>query len=144
MDNRGDIVGGLAEALLTQPSGAWGVTRAEVTVAAGDERVAWQHDDCPRWCVVSHAADDHPHDRRHVSVQHPVAVTALANAPVGSGAVRDAWSSEDFVICLQRRDGAARTSVYIGDGTDQRIELELASMRELFEQVGALISSPDG
>lgn len=100
-------------------------------MAAGDRRVSWQREECPPWCVVAHAEQDHPHDRKHVGRQVAVPVLACADRPGPDPDARDRWSAEDLVVCLWRRDGATETAVYVGDGADQRIEVDLAGVRRV-------------
>ncbi len=110
-------------------------------MAAGDERVVWQCEDCPSWCVVTHAKADHPHDHKHVSRQAGCSVVALHEAPGQDGSDRDQWYPTELVVCLQRRDGSGVTGVYLGDGFEQRIEIVMDDARRL---VGLVRSALDG
>ncbi|GHS88885.1 hypothetical protein AGMMS50218_13790 [Actinomycetota bacterium] len=94
-------------------------------------RPAWQRDECPAWCVVVHADDDHPHDHKHVSASRAVPVVALAGSTDGGGAGRDRDVADEMVVCLQRRDGGPDTWLYVGDGHDQRVEVTVESWLRL-------------
>lgn len=109
-------------------------------MAAGDQRRSWQREDCPEWCVVAHAEDDHSSDRRHMSRQTPVPVLALAERSDPQAPGRDQWSLEEFVLCLQRKDGSEQTAVYVGDGREQRIEIDVGSARRVARSLGRIVA----
>lgn len=103
-------------------------------------RPAWQVEPCPGWCVVLHASDDHERDRKHISAALSVPVRQLRAGKAGAdglfaepepGTGDEHTVSTDLAVCLHRRDGARTTWVYVGDGTDQLLELTLESVVRL-------------
>lgn len=72
---------------------------------------------CPTWCVADHAAEDESRVR-HRSATIDVAVVAPDRAM-------------ELMIELYRLDAEPTTWVYIGDGTDQRLELSRESVARL-------------
>ncbi len=96
-------------------------------------RPTWQQDDCPSWCAVAHHEDDHPDDRKHVSVTRTVPVVELAvDGPTG----RDVPRATELVVLAQRRDGAVDTWLYVGDGREQLLQVTPGSWRRL---VGSIL-----
>lgn len=105
-------------------------------MAAGDTRCAWQREECPPWCVVAHADDDHPHDRKHVGRQRTTAVLALSDAE--RPGAPDVWRSDELAAFLHRRDGEFATAVYIGDGERQRVEVEAGALSAIIASLVGL------
>ena len=108
-------------------------------------RPQWLSEECPAWCVAEHADEDHPHDRKHVSVARVVPVNELAGgggprAPDRSLPGRGRVEAAELVVCLHRRVGAADTWVYIGDGLDQRLEISADSCARLLPVVGSVMA----
>ncbi len=95
---------------------------------------------CPAWCVVLHGAEDEAGDRRHVSASLAVPARMLRAGAVdpplfgepdpddGSG---ERTATADLAVCLHRRDGAPSTWVYVGDGSEQALELTVDSWHRL-------------
>ncbi|SNT17676.1 hypothetical protein SAMN06309944_2427 [Micrococcales bacterium KH10] len=112
-----------------------------------DRSAVWQRTRCPSWCVVTHSDDDHMHDWRHQSETYALPVLAVSEGTGSHPDGRDNWQSTELVICLQLRDGADHTEVYIGDGTDQRLALDAPSAlrlaRKLASVVQVLTALPD-
>lgn len=108
-------------------------------MAAGDPRRSWQREDCPGWCVVDHAEADHPDDRKHMSRQIAAPVLAMAEQADPTLPGRDSWYPDEVVVCLQRRDGGGQTGVYIGDGAEQRIEIDVAGVHRIVHSLRALL-----
>ena len=81
---------------------------------------------CPTWCVADHAAEDESR-ARHRSVTLDLPVVAPDR---GMG----------LMIELYRFGAEPTTWVYIGDGTDQRLELSRESVARLVE----VLSSAEG
>lgn len=113
-------------------------------MGTSDGRPGWQAEACPPWCVVLHEADDPQEDRRHVSASVPVAVVQRAlgrdEPPPLLGGTADPDDPEgprlvDLAVCLQRRDGAATTWLYVGDGERQALELCVDSWARLLPAV---------
>lgn len=114
------------------------------------DRPSWQAEPCPPWCVVLHAQDDHPRDRTHVSASMSVPARQLlggdgtrvspfadpepAAAPGGAEA-HDRTATTDLAVCVHRRDGAATTWLYVGDGAVQHLELTAESWHRLVPAV---------
>jgi len=73
---------------------------------------------CPRWCVADHTAEDECGDIRHRGATTTVPVVARARAgPV----------STELLLELSSDDRDATAWLYLGDGTDQRLEVTLES-----------------
>lgn len=125
-----------------------------------DDRPAWQVEECPSWCVVLHAEDDLAGDRRHMSASlsvparelrapsaepsaEPPAVdgTALPDPDDGPG---DRVVATELAVCLQRRDGAPTTWVYVGDGTHQALELSTGSWHRLLPALDRVLDMARG
>ncbi|GAA2244612.1 hypothetical protein GCM10010401_17410 [Rarobacter faecitabidus] len=102
-------------------------------------RASWQRTDCPTWCVVNHHDDDHIHDHRHQSEFLEIPVLAVTEGHGGHLGGRDNWNATELVICLQLRDGADHTEVYIGDGMEQRIAVDVPSALRLADNLGSLV-----
>lgn len=95
-------------------------------------RPTWQQDDCPSWCVVAHHEDDHPDDRKHLSATRTVPVIELtADGQTG----RDVPRAAELVVLMQRRDGVADTWLYVGDGSDQLLQMTPGSWRRLIGSI---------
>lgn len=109
-------------------------------MAAGMPRRQWQVEDCPSWCVVDHGEEDFPDDRKHVSEAHGIAVVELVGTERSAVENRsEVTRSTEMVVCLQRRDGAPTTWLYVGDGFDQSIEVSVESWQRLVAQVVATL-----
>ncbi len=108
-------------------------------MAAGSSRASWQQEACPPWCVVVHTDGDALADRKHVGASHSVPVLALKEHPRPLDEVCDEWEVGELALCYQRRDGSGRTALYIGDGTDQRLELAVDSVRVLCATLADLL-----
>lgn len=105
-------------------------------MAAGMPRQRWQVNDCPSWCAVVHQDEDAADDRKHVSEARAVSVVELVGTEPRDAEVRvDATSATEMVVCLQRRDGASTTWVYVGDGFDQGIEMSVESWERVVAHV---------
>lgn len=94
-------------------------------------RVEWQQDECPSWCVVDHRESDHPHDRKHVSASCEIPAQLLDERPSESSTHRDSWVAGALSVVMHKRDGQAPIAIYVGDGTDQRIEVDVATAERL-------------
>lgn len=87
--------------------------------------------ECPDWCVVDHAegnAEPHTSEGREVSVDR---LTAIPGE-------RSRAQSAPMVVTM-RRDGEGEW-IYVGDGTDQHLELSVESWRRV---IGALRETLD-
>jgi hypothetical protein len=80
-----------------------------------------QPTNCPPWCVADHAVDD-DFVARHRSRIHDLAVIAPDRG-------------FDLMIEFSRLGDEPSTWVYLGDGTDQRLELSLESVRRLVDEL---------
>lgn len=121
-----------------------------------DDRPAWQVEACPAWCVVLHAEDDFESDRRHMSASLSVPareLRAASAAPPGVGeadlpgpddGAGDRTVSTELAVCLQRRDGAPTTWVYVGDGTHQALELSADSWHRLLPALDRVLDLARG
>lgn len=121
-----------------------------------DDRPAWQVEACPPWCVVLHAEDDLEGDRRHMSASLSVPARELRPAsaeptPVDGTALPDPDDGPDdrvvateLAVCLQRRDGAPTTWIYVGDGTHQALELSTGSWRRLLPALDRVLDLARG
>lgn len=113
-------------------------------MVSGGVRPGWQREPCPPWCVVEHAEDDHPDDRRHVSAGIEVPVMALVGVLEGADGHRDRVEARRLVVCAQRRDGEPDTWLYVGDGTDQMVEVDVAGWTRLVSAVRQVLASVTG
>jgi hypothetical protein len=84
----------------------------------------WLAEPCPPWCVVQHAADDHEHDRKHVSTWLTVPVVELP---------------ADLGLCLHRRVGERTLWLYVGDGEHQALEIAADGWARLLPAVDRLL-----
>jgi len=105
--------------------------------------------------VVLHAEDDLEGDRRHMSASLSVPARELRAAsaapPAAGTAVPDPDDGPDdrvvateLAVCLQRRDGAPTTWVYVGDGTHQALELSTGSWRRLLPALDRVLDLARG
>lgn len=97
-------------------------------------RPRWQVEECPRWCIRTHAQDDHPDDRVHVSEGAIVPVIERVTAPVDS-VFAESVQSVDIIVGL-RRDGTGTTWVHLADDERRGFELTKESARRLHERLG--------
>ncbi|WP_282946337.1 DUF6907 domain-containing protein [Cellulomonas endometrii] len=112
-------------------------------MGTSDDRPHWQREHCPPWCVVLHGQDDHERDRKHVSASLSVPVHQLlaevgpAVSPFAEPEVTEVpggverTAQVDLAVALHRRDGAATTWLYVGDGAEQSLELTVESWARL-------------
>jgi hypothetical protein len=96
----------------------------------------WLAEPCPPWCVVQHAADDHEHDRKHVSTWLTVPVVELE--PL-LGARRERERPADHGLCLHRRVGERTLWLYVGDGEHQALEIAADGWARLLPAVDRLL-----
>ena len=109
-------------------------------MAAGDTPVRWQREACPSWCVVAHSESDHERDHTHQGNLGEIPVVALRERPDGASAADD-WYAARLAVVLQRRDGTGTTALYLGDGHEQRLELDLSSAVRVVRHLGAALAS---
>lgn len=108
------------------------------------DKVAWQVDDCPSWCVGGHRDDDRPADRVHTSAGESVEGRRLVGTVVEREGPRDDVRQAEVTVVLRRRDGAAETWVYVGDGFDQYLELDLPTWSRLLLLLSRALSAGTG
>jgi hypothetical protein len=91
--------------------------------------------ECPAWCVADHRpvaeGGEDERTRRHRSA----IVDLPAIAPDGA---------LELMIELHRVDGETTTWVYVGDGTDQRLELSVESAARLVAALATAIRPAAG
>ena len=90
---------------------------------------------CPGWCVADHQAEDDPGEVRHRSAI--VTVPVVSRTRAGPVAI-------DLMLEIFRSDRDATVWLYLGDGTDQRLEVALESAGRLVEALEAALSSAAG
>ncbi len=101
---------------------------------------AWVRDDpCPAWCAGKHMGDQHPEDRAHYSEALPFPVVI----PTGQAYRKRGAEPAEFMVCMRRYQGEAETWVFIGNGEDTRmsIEISLESARRLCRRLTDLLST---
>jgi len=108
-------------------------------MAAGDVPMTWQHEPCPHWCAVQHSESDHERDRAHQGSVAEVPVVAMRDRPLLGRSPRDEWYATELAIVVQRRDGSGTTGLYVGDGAEQRLELDLSSARRVVDRLQVVL-----
>jgi hypothetical protein len=73
----------------------------------------------------------------------PAVPVALA-VPDPDEGPRDRVVATELAVCLQRRDGAPTTWVYVGDGTHQALELSTGSWRRLLPALDRVLDLARG
>ncbi len=95
-------------------------------MASGDKAVSWQAEPCPSWCVVTHQEGDPVADRLHEDGGRTVPVRVWD--PTGA-------EVREFHVSIHRRDGTSRTWIYIGDGWEQRVEIDVVDIDDVVSAV---------
>jgi len=108
-------------------------------MATGDTPTTWQQEPCPPWCVVRHSETDHEHDRSHQGLLAEIPVVALRDRPSQDPGRRDEWYQTALAVVAQRRDGSGTTGLYVGDGEEQRLELDLSSAQRVAGRLQAAL-----
>lgn len=85
---------------------------------------------CPSWCVADHRGELEGGAVRHRG--STAALGVLLRHPDGTPL------SAELLIEVHRSEGEQVTWVYIGDGTDQRLELSIENTAVLAQALAAL------
>jgi len=92
------------------------------------DRMAHQQEDrCPWWCVVHHEPGERPADRLHEcsGLVVPVIARPRSAPPATVGEVRE------FVVIVSRKGDRAPTWIYVGDGEEQWLEVDVHTMSQV-------------
>lgn len=89
---------------------------------------------CPRWCTGDHG-EGHDHDRKHMSAAVVLPVVQLVRGEPG----RDLPRASEVAVVVHRRERSEQTWLYVGDGTDQQLELTPESWRRLVARLGEVL-----
>lgn len=81
-------------------------------------RPSWQMHECPTWCEGGHREDDHVDDRVHRAVGESVEILPGPDAAV----------AVPLELAVWRRDGEARTWLYLGVGPGRELQIALSDL----------------
>lgn len=114
-------------------------------MAVGDPLVAWQRRSCPAWCVVRHQDDDPLDDQRHMSAGRTVAARLYRERDLAPTAPPDQrlqverGELAELVVVLHQAEWSPDAWIYVGDGTDQRLEVAAQDMRSVLDAAGQAV-----